>query len=195
MIGIDSDVSSDNIRHCEHNVKTMCENKEKITCFSIIYAENDMIIEEGGDSALALVRKARWLGEQVTMSKELNNDEMLLICREAVEIALKAVENDPSYSTAHQVVAITEWRVTEFAGTSEKIQMSKEIKTGAKCSRIYLVHFIPLLAHSPIWMSPHGDEPAVCSMHRLCRHSHRFANLGPQPPFPAAFYCLGFRVP
>jgi formylmethanofuran dehydrogenase subunit E len=84
----------------------MCENKVKIRYGSIIYGENDMIIEEGGDSAPALVRKARWLGEQVTMSKELKDDETLRICRKAVEIALKAAEKEPSYSTAHKVVAI-----------------------------------------------------------------------------------------
>jgi hypothetical protein len=95
------------------------------------------------DSAPALVRKARWLGEQATMSKELKDDEKLRICREAIEIALKAAEKDPGYSTAHKVVAITKGRVTEFAGTSEKIQMSKEIKTGARFPRIHLAHFIP----------------------------------------------------
>lgn len=82
------------------------------------------------DSAPALVRKARWLGEQATMSKALKDDEKLRICREAVDLAVKAVEKDSGYSTAHKVLAIAKGRVTEFAGTSEKIQMSKEIKAG-----------------------------------------------------------------
>ena len=82
------------------------------------------------ESAPALVRKARWLGEQATMSKELKPDEKLRLCRDAVDFALQAVEKDPNYSTAQKVVAIAKGRVTEFADTSEKIRMSKEIKAG-----------------------------------------------------------------
>jgi hypothetical protein len=76
-----------------------------------------------------------------------------------------------------------------FSPGRAKILLSKEIKADARCSRIHLAHSIPFVNHSPISISPHGDEPAVCSMHRLCRHLHRFANLGPHSPFPAAFYC------
>jgi hypothetical protein len=111
------------------------------TAVDAMHAEGrhaDAIQALGEDvSPPALVRKARWLGEQATLNKGLKDDEKLRLCREGVQFALQAVEKDPEYSTAHKVVAIAKGRLTEFSGTSEKIQLSKDIKTGdtySKCN-------------------------------------------------------------
>ena len=91
----------------------------------------DAIQALGDDiSPPALVRKARWLGQQATTNKDLMHDEKLRLCQTGVKIALQAVENDPQYSTAHKVVAIAKGRLTEFSGILEKIQLSKDIKAG-----------------------------------------------------------------